>query len=156
MAEPHPHDELESPHMPGAPFVLTGIGVLAFLALSIGTLWAIFLAAAPGRIPPQAPQPPAPRLLADPPAELHAVWAEQRARLQGYRWVDRTGKIASIPIDRAMAMIAARGSDAYAPIPGAPAAPAPQVPELLQNLTHPQPPAPQQGNPPPAQPGAPP
>ena len=60
--------------------------------------------------------------------------AQQRARLAGYRWIDRDQKIVAIPIDRAMAIIVSRGADAYAPIPGAPPPPAPNIPQLLENL----------------------
>jgi hypothetical protein len=134
MAEPGLHDELESPHLSGLPFVLLVAGVLAFLAASIGGFWGLFAYAVPNRFPLPAQTPPAPRLLADPPAELSSVLAQQRARLAGYRWVDRGNKIVSIPIDRAMAIVASRGADAYAPIPGAPPPPAPNIPALLENL----------------------
>jgi len=136
MADTRIDDGLESPRVAGTPFALTAIGVLIFIGISVGVLWAVFTSAVPNRLPAPAQRPPAPRLLAHPPTELQAVWKAQRARLEGYHWVDRANKVASIPIDRAMAIIAARGKDAYAPIPGAPSAPAPQVPELLQGLTH--------------------
>ena len=126
MAEARPHDKLESPRLPGMPFALTAAGVFVFLALAIGGLWTVFVAAVPDRVPQAAQEPPAPRLLANPPIELQSVWAAQSARLQGYHWVDRADRIASIPIDRAMAIVAARGKDAYGPIPGAPPAPATQ------------------------------
>jgi len=133
-ARPQPHDSLESPLLPGAPFILLVAGVLAFLAVSIGGLWGIFVAAVPNRTPVPAQEVPKPRLLANPPAELNAVLSAQRATLSGYRWVDRDKGIVSIPIDRAMQIIAARGSDAYAPIPGAPPPPPPKIPELLEQL----------------------
>ena len=54
----------------------------------------------------QAP-PPAPRLQADPAADLAAERAQQRQRLESYRWVDRDAGIAQIPIERAMALLVA-------------------------------------------------
>jgi hypothetical protein len=138
-AKPRPHDVLESSRLPGWPFVSVAAGMLVFLALSIGGLWAVFVAAVPNRLPLPAHVPPAPRLQSDPAADLSAVLAQQRARLAGYRWVDRNKRIAAIPIDRAMAIIAGRGTDAYAPIPGAPPMP-------------PQTPAPQSGQTPKVQP----
>ena len=54
----------------------------------------------------QAP-PPAPRLQADPAADLAAERAQQRQRLESYAWVDRDAGIAQIPIERAMALLAA-------------------------------------------------
>ena len=54
----------------------------------------------------QAP-PPAPRLQADPAADLAAERAQQRQRLESYRWVDRDAGIEQIPIERAMALLVA-------------------------------------------------
>ena len=51
--------------------------------------------------------PPAPRLQANPAADLAAERAQQRQRLQSYRWVDRDAGIAQIPIERAMALLVA-------------------------------------------------
>jgi hypothetical protein len=59
---------------------------------------------------------PSPQLIEDETEELHRVNAEQRARLQGYRWVDRDKGLIAIPIGEAMRMIAAKGADGYAPI----------------------------------------
>jgi hypothetical protein len=59
----------------------------------------------------QAP-PPAPRLQADPVTDLAAERAQQRQRLQSYRWVDRDAGIAQIPIGRAMALLVANHATA--------------------------------------------
>lgn len=142
---PQPHDKLESPLLPGVPFILLVAGVLVFLAGSIGGLWGVFASAVPNRTPAPAELPPLPRLLADPPAELEAVLSAQRAKLSGYHWVDRDKGILSIPIERAMQIIAARGADAYASIPGAPQAPQPDIPQILGKIRSEQskPPGPQ-------------
>ena len=145
MSELRFPDEQESPRLKGSPFVLIAAGIVFFLAVSLGALWAVFVSAVPNRGPLPSSPPPAPRLLANPKAELEAALAQQQARLRGYHWVDRNEKIVAIPIDRAMAIIATRGADAYAPIPGAPPAPPPQIPELLQGLTHSAAPASVQG-----------
>lgn len=133
-AEPRLHEKLESPVVPGWPFIALIAGVLIFLGASVGGFWTLFEHAAPDRRLPPAHEAPQPRLQADPPADLQKVIAAQQARLDGYRWVDRGEGIAAIPIDRAMAMIAARGADAYAPIPGAPPPPASNIPEQLEKL----------------------
>jgi len=52
------------------------------------------------------PIPPLPRIDAAPQRELETYLAEQRARLDGYAWVDRGRGIAHIPIERAMALYA--------------------------------------------------
>ncbi len=53
--------------------------------------------------------PPAPRLQADPFAEL-AVWrASQQERLTSYGWVEGSAETAHIPIDRAMDLLVEGG-----------------------------------------------
>lgn len=54
---------------------------------------------------PVRPLPPSPRLQPDPVAELAAVQAGQRARLDGYAWEDGAHTVARIPIDRAMQLL---------------------------------------------------
>ena len=134
VAKPHRHDKLESTALPGLPFILLTIGVLVFLGGAVGGFWGLFSNIDPHRVPLPAQQPPVPRLQANPPNDLQKVIADQQARLTGYRWVDRDKDIAAIPIERAMQIIAGRGTDAYAPIPGAPPPPPPKIPELLENL----------------------
>jgi hypothetical protein len=138
-AEPRMPDELATPRLPGRPFVMLVGGVLMFLGLSVAGLWGVFTISVPNRLPLPAHEPPPPRLQSNPPADLARVLAQQSAALSGYRWVDRGKGLVSIPIDRAMTIIAARGPDAYAPIPGAPPMP-------------PRTPAPQSGQPPRPQP----
>jgi hypothetical protein len=123
MAESRIHDKLESPRLPGRPFILLVAGFLTFLGLSIGGLWGVFNYSVPDRAPSPAQMPPEPRLLSNPPAELSTVLTQQRKQLEGYRWIDRSKQIAAIPIGRAMAIIAGRGPDAYGPIPAAPPMP---------------------------------
>jgi hypothetical protein len=137
VVEPVFRDELESPRLQERPFILLVAGVLLFLSASFAGLWGVFSYTVPNRVPLPAQRPPAPRLLTNPTAELSSVLSHQRARLAGYHWVDRDQKIVSIPIDRAMAIIASLGANAYAPIPGAPPPPAPDIPDLLENLRTP-------------------
>ena len=90
--------------------------VLTLLAVAFGATFWFYKAEVPARGPIVPRVFPAPQLLQDETDELHRVEAEQRARLNGYRWVDRAQGIVSIPIDQAMRMIAAKGADGYAPI----------------------------------------
>ncbi len=62
------------------------------------------LAASYGR---QAP--PAPRLQVAPAADLARLRAREEALLDGYAWADRDAGVVRIPIDRALALLAARG-----------------------------------------------
>ncbi|MEI7035329.1 hypothetical protein [Fulvimonas yonginensis] len=66
---------------------------------------------------PVRPIPPQPRLQADPAADIATVRALQRARLESYQWMDEGHTVARIPIERAMALLAA--SPAGQPAPAA-------------------------------------
>ncbi len=43
--------------------------------------------------------------------------AKQQADLERFRWIDKTHGVFQIPIERAMALVAARGAKAYEPVP---------------------------------------
>ena len=62
--------------------------------------------------------PPEPRLEADPLALRRSLNTRENAELSSYGWVDRGAGIVRIPIDKAMAMIAANGVPGGKPIPG--------------------------------------
>jgi hypothetical protein len=47
---------------------------------------------------------------------LGRLTAQQRARLSGYHWADASHTVITIPIERAMQLVAARGAGAYAPV----------------------------------------
>jgi hypothetical protein len=109
-------DPFASPEIPPR-WPLAAVGAsLALLALASAGLWLVFTASVQTQQQPPATQAPAPRLQTDPSVELQRVLAAQRRRLAGYRWVDRDAGLISIPIDRAMALIAKHGADTYAPI----------------------------------------
>jgi len=52
--------------------------------------------------------PPGPRLQRDPYRELHDEQGQEEAKIQGYAWADPDHKLARIPIERAMALVAGR------------------------------------------------
>jgi hypothetical protein len=86
--------------------VILALGLLAIVLLVY--VWArpvLTAGAAPVR-----PIPPPPRLQPDPASELAAERSLQRARLDGYRWMDPSHTVARIPITRAMALLAQDGS----------------------------------------------
>jgi|ERR1051326_5022476 hypothetical protein len=62
-----------------------------------------------GTAPAQPVFPAEPRLEISPSADWSLMFAEERATLQSYRWVDRSRGIVRIPIERAMEIIAQRG-----------------------------------------------
>ena len=135
-----PHDlpasELPSGDLPARRILAVAVGVLIMVGIVIGVVAAFFK----WQVPTQAV--PAPRavkgqdILEDQARELKTWEAAERQRLHAYRWIDRDKKILSIPIDRAMAIIAAKGEAAYGPIaqdgaaapPSSPAAEPPQKP----------------------------
>lgn len=53
--------------------------------------------------------PEGPVLQASPNAEIVQHRAEERARLQGYGWIDRTNGVVHVPIERAMELLLERG-----------------------------------------------
>lgn len=93
-----------------------GLGTAALLATTLGGVMLLrnfadwpYDNTAPSRFP-------APRLQADPAAELRVFQAEQARALEGYDWMDREAGLARIPVARAMEILASRGAGAYDPL----------------------------------------
>ena len=57
--------------------------------------------------------PPGPRLQTDPPDELAAYTAKEKALLNSYGWIDRAHGIARVPIEAAMKQAAQHGIDGF-------------------------------------------
>jgi len=53
--------------------------------------------------------PPEPRLQVDEPRTWQQQLADERARLEGYAWVDQKAGVVRIPVDRALELVAERG-----------------------------------------------
>lgn len=90
--------------------------VLLLLAIAFGVVLWFYTANVPPHGPTVPKTFPSPRLMQDESDWLNRTQTEQRARLQGWRWIDRNKGLISIPIDEAMRRIAARGADGYAPV----------------------------------------
>ena len=90
--------------------------VLLLLAIAFGVVLWFYTANVPPHGPTVPKTFPSPRLMQDESDWLNRTQTEQRARLQGWRWIDRDKGLISIPIDDAMRRIAARGADGYAPV----------------------------------------
>lgn len=128
-AEQNNHDTLETPELRARPFALGAVFLLSFVIVSMVALWLVFLPNASRRLHlPSAPQ-AGPKLQADPSVERDRVLAEQRKRLDGYHWIDKKDGVFSIPIGRAMAIIAAKGANAYGPIATATTQPQQSAPQ---------------------------
>ena len=97
--------------------IRTGRVGLAAAAIALTVIGAVAVVMAWMRshpLPPPRPMPavPGPVLQGAPQADLRAAQAEQRRRLHGLGWVDAERGIAHIPIEAAMALQAARASEA--------------------------------------------
>ena len=97
-----------------------GIALAVIVTVSCFMLWFVFdqfstresaRSARPSSLIQQqgATQPPAPRLQANPPAELKQVREDEDAVLNTYGWVDPQHGVVRIPISRAMDLAAQRG-----------------------------------------------
>ena len=92
--------------------------VLLLLAIAFGVVLWFYTANVPPHGPTVPKTFPSPRLMQDESDWLNRTQTEQRARLQGWRWIDRDKGLIAIPIDEAMRRIAAKGADGYAPVEG--------------------------------------
>ena len=96
--------------------VLVFAGALAALSmltlLSMGWLWRVSRAPEVS-IPAMLRQPerlrPGPRLQVSPAKDLQEMRAVEERRLHSYRWIDLEAGIVSVPIERAMEILAERG-----------------------------------------------
>lgn len=104
------------------PWTILGVG-LGTAALLAATLGGVLLLRSFADWPYDNTQPsrfPAPRLQADPAADLKTFQAEQARALEGYGWVDHEAGLARIPVAQAMEILAGRGAAAYDPLEPAP------------------------------------
>lgn len=125
MTEPR-KDTLEPGSVATWKVVAFSAGFWALMGLSAGGLYAVFAALAPANRTPELQQFPQPRLEAHPAQDLNALLDQQRKALSGYRWADSGRTMITIPIERAMEIIAGRGEQAYAPLDTAPPPAAPE------------------------------
>lgn len=89
------------------------LGLIASLVLIVASMyWLARPLMQAVRVPALSTLPPAPRLQAHPELDLAAERAREEAALKGYLWIDRERGIARIPIERAMALLAAQAADA--------------------------------------------
>lgn len=87
---------------------LAGIAFATFL-LALGAsllIWHLWVRS-PSRLAARSPAATATRPPPQAPIALDALRAQQRELLHGYGWVDRQAGIACIPVERAMALLAA-------------------------------------------------
>lgn len=109
----------EETDVSAGPAIWTGIGILSVMFASAAILivayfyYARYRAEVMPPAPPVAqgyrPEPPEPRLQSSPPADFQEYLTTQKAALNRYTWVDREKGIVTLPIARAIELIARRG-----------------------------------------------
>lgn len=91
-------------------------GFLLFAVILMAILLAIYANVAPRPRPPE--KFPEPRLQPAPGADLKHYLDAQHEKLKQSGWIDKSGGVAAIPVDKAMKIIAGRGVAAFDPVPG--------------------------------------
>lgn len=117
-AEEHLEYVPESPAVDLRGVVWPALAVLILLGLAIGGFYAVYEFAVPVKTPPSSQTFPAPRLATHESevAETRRLAAEQNQRLNTWRWADDQHTLVQVPIERAMQLLIAKGSDAWSPL----------------------------------------
>jgi hypothetical protein len=110
----HARPGTEAPTLALRPVLLTGLFIVLFVGATLAglRLYYTLTVSLPLMRPPRTF--PEPRLQRAPAGDLDAFLREQKARLTGYGWIDRDRGIARMPIDAAMARLAAEGDAGFA------------------------------------------
>jgi hypothetical protein len=109
----------ESPAVREGAVALIMAGFFIFVVTAAIGLFFFYQALAPNTTFVKANQFPSPRLETRSDGLRDPEIARQQADLQRFRWIDRAHGMFQIPIERAMRLVAARGSQAYEPVPAA-------------------------------------
>ena len=114
--EPEFRPKREITHWPLRPFVILVVGFFAFLAIMFLVLGGLTMRWTHGTWPPQQATPgaestpgwntTAPQLQPNPAADLARYQKREYEHLHTTRWTDDTHAYATIPVDRAMELIA--------------------------------------------------
>lgn len=139
--KPEPTIKREVTHWPLRPFVMLVTGFFVFMALMFAVLGSLTKSWTHGVWPPNGPVPSAqaspgwntaaPQVQPDPSADL-ALWQQHEyEQLNSTRWNDHQHAYATIPIDKAMDLVAA--SSAAGQLDKVLPAPKPATPIDLQN-----------------------
>lgn len=115
----HPDVRFESTDVSPRGLVISGLILLAAIWIIVLLLHFAFsffaqyraeaVASAPLLAAQQNRQPPLPQLQVSPRVDLQQLRAFEDAKLNGYGWIDKQKGVVSIPIDRAMQLLAVRG-----------------------------------------------
>lgn len=111
-----------------APITLSVLGLAVVSILALVAMLVLFNVLARLQAAQSAPpsplaasyglkEPPAPRLQTDPLRDMVELHARDREAIHSYGWVDKQAGIVRIPVERAIALLAARGLPARAAAP---------------------------------------
>lgn len=114
--ETHRARDLPSPEVANRRVAVIAIGLIAMMLGAVGMLLGFYVWQLPQRGLPPPQQLPAPQVRTDERLLRQQLEAAQLGRLSSYRWEDPQKTLVAIPIERAMQILAARGSHAYDPI----------------------------------------
>jgi hypothetical protein len=119
LPSPDPHGRVGHETTDASPFYigLFALGLALMIALVLplmGWIFWQFEAAARRADPIPNPLagdqvPPAPRLQAEPAAELASLRREEYQRLSSYGWIDPQQRVVRVPVERAIEILAERG-----------------------------------------------
>jgi hypothetical protein len=115
----HPEIQFEESDIRGLRVFFAGVVLIGAIWAVVVVLYPIFgfwaqhRASVAGNTPPMeaAPNtlPPAPRLQVTPEVDLEHLRAFENSQLHSYGWADRPHGVITIPVDRAMQILASRG-----------------------------------------------
>ena len=95
------------------PVLYVAVGFLLFVGACLGGLYVYYRDVVRNGPTARAEPFPAPQLQSAPLSDLQKLQQKQQGQLQGYAWVDKDQGIVRIPIERAMQIVAAKGSAAF-------------------------------------------
>lgn len=118
-AEEHIRYVPESPAVDHRIVILAAIASLLLVAFAIGVLYAAYQRSVPIKTVPAPQAFSQPRVV---PAQAEAaertrLASEQKRRLETWQWANPEHTLVQIPIERAMQILAQRGTGAWAPLP---------------------------------------
>lgn len=111
----HPSTRYEHRDVNAKAVVWTGLAAFALMWIAIFLVFPFFLYlnhttnSEPGTLRQGLILPPEPRLQSNPKLDLQEFRAQEQGDLNSYHWVDPSKGVVSIPIDRAIQIIAQRG-----------------------------------------------
>lgn len=115
-AEVHSDHEFPSPGVANRPVIAIAAGLMAMMLCGVLLMFGFYIWKVPGRTLPAPRQLPSPQVRTDERLLRQQLEAAQAERLSGYHWENSQKTVIGIPIERAMQILAARGTAAYDPI----------------------------------------